>query len=691
MRWIVLFLSSFLLMGSISCTDDNTNGNSSNTIIGGDTTCEHNWTDWTQDREATCKTTGLKSRSCTLCEAKEEKVIEKSVHKYNSESICEYCGVELAYTSGLAYEKSSFYSAYYVVGLGTATETDLVIPAYHAGTRVRGIAKEAFYGNDQITSVIAPSIEEIEQEAFYYCAKLHSIEFNSVETIGTEAFKDCKNLNKITLPKTKLEIGSTAFLGTKYFNNDKNWKNNALYISEHLISVKADYEEKTFTINRGTLSVADCAFENVSAIETIQFPENEIFIGSYAFKGCSNWKEFEITETMIMGVYALGGSSLIKLVVPAIYAIQSIAEFSNNFPVDIAIPTTLKTLIITESYSADGKISFSNFKQLEHLEHNFAHGGEFNGWNLSEAYKGLKNLKFLKIPGSSWCHMGQFFDKKFYEGSVMVSAYYNGKQNIYYFPASLKEITIDGGCIGERMFYGCDNFQSITIKNLSKNNGKMGNDALCNVTCESLTIDNSISSLSAIYVYGNMGVISGVKNFYYLGTLQEWCSLNRDRVHSFLVDDIYINGQKMEGELTIPEGMTEIPERAFSGFNDLTSVTIPDSVTSIGNSAFRSCSSLTSIEIPDSVTSIGSYAFSYCSGLTSVEIGDSVTSIADSAFSSCDSLTSIEIPDSVTSIGSYAFSDCSSLTIYCEATTKPDGWSNSWNSSNHPVVWGYKE
>ena len=653
MRWIVLLLSSLLLTGAISCTDDNTNSSSSNTIIGGDTSCEHNWTDWTQDQEATCKTTGLKSRSCTLCEAKEEKVIEKSVHKYNSENVCEYCGVELAYTSGLDYERLGYFSSsyYYVVkGIGTATETDIVIPAQHAGYPVKSIASEAFYGNDQITSVIAPSIEEIEREAFYYCEKLHSIEFNSVKTIGYGAFKNCKKLNKITLPKTKLEIGNTAFLGTELFNNDKNWENKALYINEHLISVKEEYEEKTFTIKSGTLSVADCAFENVSAIETIQFPENEIFIGTGVFSGCEHLEELEITDTMEMNEYALRGTSLTKLVVPAQYVEEQI-EIDDYFRgVDIDIPNTLTTLIVTGHFelptSGGGRgrhsqaVSFSEFKQLETLE---LLGDKSYAWGtFYEAFKELKNLKSLKMNGIQCDHIGEFFSSTYYEGSVAITAYVNNRNRTYYFPASLTEITIDGGYVSNGMFYGCDNFQSITIKNLSKKDkGNMGTDALTNVTCENLTIDNSISNLSNIFHYE----IIGVKNFYYLGTLQEWCSIKRSHVYGFLVDDIYINGQKMEGALTLPEGMTELPERAFSGFHDLTSIVIPDSVTYIG----------------------------------------------DYVFYGCNSLTSIVIPNSVTSIGTYAFDDCSSLTIFCEATTKPDGWSNSWNSSNCPVVWGYKE
>ena len=85
--------------------------------------------------------------------------------------------------------------------------------------------------------------------------------------------------------------------------------------------------------------------------------------------------------------------------------------------------------------------------------------------------------------------------------------------------------------------------------------------------------------------------------------------------------------QGVNGDVTIPDGVTSIRYRAFSGCSRLTNVTIPDSVTSIGSSAFSGCSGLASVTIPNSVTSIGSYALSGCSGLTGVTIPDSVTSI----------------------------------------------------------------
>ena len=177
--------------------------------------------------------------------------------------------------------------------------------------------------------------------------------------------------------------------------------------------------------------------------------------------------------------------------------------------------------------------------------------------------------------------------------------------------------------------------------------------------------------------------------------------------------------------VVIGNGVTSISYEAFYYCSRLTSVVIPDSVTSIGDYAFYNCDSLTGIyitdikawcnisfgdysanplyyaknlylnnelvtelTIPNTITEIKDYAF--CgNSLTSLTIGDAVTSIGEDAFYKCSSLTSVIIPDSVTSIGRYAFRSCSSLTIYCEAESKPSGWSSSWNSSNRPVVWSY--
>ena len=184
--------------------------------------------------------------------------------------------------------------------------------------------------------------------------------------------------------------------------------------------------------------------------------------------------------------------------------------------------------------------------------------------------------------------------------------------------------------------------------------------------------------------------------------------------------------------ITISNSVTSIGSYAFAYCYNLTSITIPNSVTSIESYAFYSCIRLT---IYCEVTSepsgwssiwnksnrpvyyginennyleqegiiyIVKYNSAIVTGITNkisndvtipkeITINDItylVTSIGSYALSDCYNLISITIPNSVTSIESYAFADCKRLTIYCEVTSKPSGWSSSWNESNRPVVWG---
>ena len=166
--------------------------------------------------------------------------------------------------------------------------------------------------------------------------------------------------------------------------------------------------------------------------------------------------------------------------------------------------------------------------------------------------------------------------------------------------------------------------------------------------------------------------------------------------------------------VVIPDTVTKIDERAYSGYSSLKSVTIPDSVTEICRFAFSN-TDLNHLFIPASVRKIDPEAFSFCCNLelevasdnptyemrgghlitkkgevlvignpkepipnTVSEIGerafnwcddeveevvipDSVTKIGKEAFRACANLNKVVIPDSVIEIGSGAFDECDSL------------------------------
>ena len=175
----------------------------------------------------------------------------------------------------------------------------------------------------------------------------------------------------------------------------------------------------------------------------------------------------------------------------------------------------------------------------------------------------------------------------------------------------------------------------------------------------SITIPPTVTKIGDFFCTGGVSNLKEV----HISDLAAWCSVSMTGSISLLyyAHHLYLNNKEVK-ELVIPNSVTSIGDRAFSGYSGLTSVTIPNSVTSIGEGAFSNCTNLTSVTIGNSVTSIGKEAFYSCSGLTSVTIGNSVTSIGESAFFGCTGLTTIDIPENVTSIGERAFDNCTTLT-----------------------------
>ena len=114
-------------------------------------------------------------------------------------------------------------------------------------------------------------------------------------------------------------------------------------------------------------------------------------------------------------------------------------------------------------------------------------------------------------------------------------------------------------------------------------------------------------------------------------------------------------------KLVLEKGITYIGEYAFSGCGIAGDLTLPDGVTEIGMNAFAYCSSLTSVVLSQSVAWLDNWAFLNCSGISSLTMPKGVTGIGFAAFRGCGSLTSVTIPASVIDINSTAFSDCSSL------------------------------
>ena len=143
----------------------------------------------------------------------------------------------------------------------------------------------------------------------------------------------------------------------------------------------------------------------------------------------------------------------------------------------------------------------------------------------------------------------------------------------------------------------------------------------------------------------------------------------------------------------VPNSVTSITERAFSGCSALTNVTIPNSVISIGEDAFSDCRCLTSVTLDSNysvaqfhqvfpydqveeiiigtgVTCIDVWAFSDCTALKAVSVSDKLEIIKGYAFSNCIDLRTIIISGDLDRVGEKAFSGCTDLRKFTYKGTK---------------------
>ena len=227
----------------------------------------------------------------------------------------------------------------------------------------------------------------------------------------------------------------------------------------------------------------------------------------------------------------------------------------------------------------------------------------------------------------------------------------------FYDCSSLTSVTIPNSVttLGNYAFRGCSSLTSVTIPNSVTS---IGNNAF--QYCSGLTTITIPESMASIgdYAFEGCNDMTSVN----ITNLEAWCKIDFKSNPLSFAHHLYCNGEEIK-DLVIPNTVTTIKSRAFTGCDGLTSVTIPTSVTSIGVHSFSYCSGLISMTIPNSVTNIEQFAFSCCNSLTSVTIPNSMNYIPYGAFYNCSGLTSVTIPNSVMRIEKYAFYNCSGLTM----------------------------
>lgn len=147
--------------------------------------------------------------------------------------------------------------------------------------------------DESMTSVTIPeqvnyggityAIRTIGSSAFEDCYTLASVSIpNSVTSIESWAFRNCSALAAITIPNSVVSIKNDAFANSGIYNDESNWEDSVLYISDCLIQAKRGLTG-AYVIKDGTRFIANGAFAG-SSLTTITIPNTVTEIGFGAFQ-----------------------------------------------------------------------------------------------------------------------------------------------------------------------------------------------------------------------------------------------------------------------------------------------------------------------------------------------------------------------------------------------------------------------
>ena len=169
------------------------------------------------ETDATCTAKGSYDEViyCLECEQelkRKTKSTEKIAHVFVDDvcSVCQYKKDDC--NEGLQLSLNSDGESYMLKGIGTCTDTELVIGNYN-GLPITKIDYGALERCANITKItIADTVVEIGPYAFKGCSSLESIKLPSgLSVISYELFKDCTSLKSIEFPESVYEISASAF------------------------------------------------------------------------------------------------------------------------------------------------------------------------------------------------------------------------------------------------------------------------------------------------------------------------------------------------------------------------------------------------------------------------------------------------------------------------------------------------
>ena len=415
-------------------------------------------------------------------------------------------------SEGLEFSLNDDGVSYSVIGIGSCTDADLVIPSEYNGLPVTGIGEAAFEDCSTPTSVTIP---------------------DSVTTIGEFAFCVCNNLVNITIPDSVTNIDRAAFSVTAYFYDEANWENGVLYIGNHLIATRETLSG-AYTIRSGTITIADEAFLNRGNLTSIAVPSSVINIGHRAFEQCRSLDNLTISD----GIKNIESS-----------AFYDTAYYNNESNWDNGILYINNHLIKARTTLAGAYTIRNGTKTI-----------------AGSAFYRCHNLTSISIPNSV-ISIGEWaFSQCPISNIYIPDSITSIGRSAFEQCGNLIKITIPNNVtiIGDYVFASCASLESITVEDSNNYYHSSGNCLIATKTknliagCMNSIIptDGSVTSIGGNAFYGcsSLTSITIPDSVISIGTRA------------------FLDCENLTS-ITIPNSVTYIGRTAFSGCDNLSSVT----------------------------------------------------------------------------------------------------------------------